>query len=188
MFQSLSVFRNISSHPYSYQIAGYNIHPAPVLNFNELSCLDRPCVEVMLLEVTNNRELKGGFQIGHMRSFHGNSVQFGGLKLSKMFMIKEELQRYKIPRKGAIFALRFKLGLKHWDSEPFMLVSNCSQVPKDIKPTIRHKRRRPSIPDVSEATSKQSKKEESLDALATVNTSKRVETSINPCSIKFLLS
>jgi hypothetical protein len=92
---------SISVQPAVYQIANYNVHPAPKVSL-EATFPVSLSITVSLVETNLNIELKEGFQVtryyevdshfqaGHIRTLRagGNCIHFTGLKLSKMGKIK----------------------------------------------------------------------------------------------------
>jgi len=161
----------ISVQPAVYQIANYNVHPAPKVSLESTFPVSLS-ITVALVETNLNLELKEGFQAGHIRTLRagGNCIHFTGLKLSKMGKIKGELRQKNIKQMDR-FHIRFIIGPKTWDSTPFRLVSSCTQLPKDIRETVRPPKRphssdsasgNPGSPDSEEPERKEKSRKEDM--------------------------
>ena len=86
-----------------------------------------------LIETTTNTQVKSGFRSGEAQVMRANSrvVQFSGLKLNKMGVLKIELSRLNLKTRDCTFLLRFTIGGHVLDSEPFRIVSSFSQLPTE---------------------------------------------------------
>ena len=83
-----------------------------------------------------------GFQAGmqiHLAS-GVTEVRFNGLKLNKMTNIKRELKSHA-SQQTMDFYIRFVIGDLQLDSDSFKIVSSCSQLPKNVKATVRPAKR-----------------------------------------------
>ena len=132
------------SQPASYQIANYNLHPTPVVNF-DVTLPSNGTVTAVLVDGSNHTELPSGFQTGKivclrvcLRNFKGQTrqveagtkvVYFTGLKLSKMGKIKNDLEYAKVPQPDSYY-IKFVLGNKSVNSTTFKIVSSTTMLPK----------------------------------------------------------
>lgn len=134
-FRELDI--TIDAQPASYQISNYNVYPPPKIFFNQELIKDEE-LKVSLVESTSDFKIKQGFQTGNTRALKsgGNCLVLSGLKLSKMRQIKTELRQNNINRWDT-FCIRIEIGNKSWDTFPFKLISNCNQLPLEIKEAVR---------------------------------------------------
>jgi hypothetical protein len=127
----------LRAEPETYQIANYNVYPAPALSI-ERGMPSTETVVATLVETGNMYEMKDGFQAGETKVIKegGNFLVFTGLKINKMGRIKNELRQMQIV-KYDMFFIRFRIGGRYWDSRSFKLVSSCTQLPKEIRSRVR---------------------------------------------------
>lgn len=128
---------SISVHPANYQIANYNVHPSPKIVLSKPTPVEHT-VNAALVELASGYELDEGFQTPPQKLLKpgGNCLIFSGLKLNKMGKIKNELRQHHIMRFDK-FIIRFRLGKFTLDSQPFKLLSSCTQLPPDVKDVVR---------------------------------------------------
>jgi hypothetical protein len=128
----------ITTQPASFQIANYNVHPAPILALN-VPLPSGQLINVTLIESVTNTEVSYGFQTGFSRTLYPGSkmIYFTGLKLSKMGKIKSDLHDKQLDT----FYLQFNIADRIITSEPFKVVSSCSRLPDDIKEAVRPPKR-----------------------------------------------
>jgi hypothetical protein len=62
-------------------------------------------------------------------------VVMQGLKLNKMGLLKQELDVTSL--KNLDFKIRFVTEISSWETTPFKIVSNCSQLPGDLRKIVR---------------------------------------------------
>lgn len=129
----------IQSQPKTYQITNFNIHPAPCLLFPSLMDQDIT-VTAHLVQCDETKQLVSkGFQGGDIQILRSGQTRlvFKGLKLNKMNPIKMEMN-YQIHKQTQfVFRIRFKVDNNFIFSDSFNLVSNCSQIPSDVRDTVR---------------------------------------------------
>lgn len=154
--------------PACYQIANYNVHPPPKI-FLSHSIPATLTVEIILVEDATGLQIRKGFQTGDTKTLRagGNCVHFTGLKLAKIGHIKAQLRQQNLKQTSG-FRLRIDILEKHWDSNPFKLVSSCTQLPENLKESVRPPKRRaksqtPSPNFVDDITLANSKEEEEDD-------------------------
>jgi hypothetical protein len=127
----------LRAEPEAYQIANYNVYPAPALSIERGMPITETVIAT-LVETGNMYEMKEGFQAGETKVIKegGNFLVFTGLKINKMGRIKNELRQMQIV-KYDMFFIRFRIGTHYWDSRSFKLVSSCTQLPKEIRSRVR---------------------------------------------------
>ena len=141
------------SQPAVFQIANYNVHPTPIVNFDA----PLPAANVLiayLVDSSSHRRLLNGFQggkrkvqisqfkllhwkltncqlLGFEKSLEAGTkvIYFTGLKLSKMGKIKNECEYAQIGGTDS-FYIQFQIGTKTVNSDVFRLVSSTTQLPK----------------------------------------------------------
>lgn len=91
------------------------------------------------MEENSGFVLQGGFQAGEVRVLRAGqtSVSFAGLKLAKMGPIKSELNFANSRVLQSDFCLKFQIGMTVIHSSSFRLVSSCSQMPQEVRDTVR---------------------------------------------------
>jgi len=135
----------LTTQPAKFQIANYNIHPAPSMT------IDTPLngnhtVYAHLVEYVSKTIVNGGFQSGDVRVLRSGqqTLYFTGLKLNKMGPIKTELHFQNSRQLNSEFCVQFKIGTRTFYSSPFKLVSSCSQLPQEIRENVRPTKKMPS--------------------------------------------
>jgi len=143
----------LRAEPETFQIANYNVYPAPALSI-ERGMPSTETVVATLVETGNMYEMREGFQASETKVIKegGNFLVFTGLKINKMGRIKNELRQMQIV-KYDMFFIRFRIGTHYWDSRKFKLVSSCTQLPKEIRSRVRPSK---SAPVSTEDTSSKS--------------------------------
>jgi hypothetical protein len=68
------------------------------------------------------------------------SIEFSGLKLSRIGQLKKSLEPRGIQAKEVDYVLRFQIGNEHVDSTPFKVVSSYSQLPAEYQAERPYKR------------------------------------------------
>jgi len=128
----------ISAQPASYQIANYNVYPTLSFAFQ----IDPPVPQlarISLVETESGYEFKRGFQSNVTWTLNPkeekNTIQFSGLKLNKMGILKEEMRVKHL--KEYNFKIRVRVDGKMWESASFKIVSNCAQLPKEVRDFVR---------------------------------------------------
>jgi len=125
----------ISIQPEKFQVANYNIYPSPSLTFEGASKKNHT-VYANLVENGTKCVVDGGFQSGDVRVLRigQNSVGFPGLKLNKMGPIKNVLNHHGSHSVCLFFCIEFKFdSYPSVYSQPFKLISSCSQLPVDLR-------------------------------------------------------
>ena len=67
-------------------------------------------------------------------------VEFNGLKLNKMTVLKKHLSANKLTVKNCLFRIRFSAGNESVDTESFKIVSSFSQLPHELQQQRNNKR------------------------------------------------
>jgi len=127
-----SINAKISTQPAKYQIANYNVFPSPTLNV-DTALPKNQTVSAKLLECTTKKCITGGFKTGDVQSVLPGvkAVQFTGLKLNKISVIKSQLSTTY--SKESTFCIQFSIGSAVWESEPFKVVSSFAQLPAELQ-------------------------------------------------------
>jgi len=133
---------SLVAQPAKFQIANYNINPAPAMSLDG-SIPSNETIHAVLIETTSGMIVTGGFQSGDVRVYRGGSkmVYFTGLKLNKMAPIKADLSSRNIKVADTTFCVRFTMGGKEMISDTFKIVSSCSQLPDEIRNAVRPAKR-----------------------------------------------
>jgi len=137
-----SYLATLVSQPAKFQIANYNINPAPAMSLDGTIPANET-IHAALIETTSGMIVCGGFQSGDIRVYRGGSkmVYFTGLKLNKMAPIKADLSSRNIKVSDTTFCVRFSIGRRDWTTETFKIVSSCSQLPNEIRNAVRPAKR-----------------------------------------------
>jgi len=140
----------VLTQPAKYQIANYNINPAPAISL-EMNFPSQETINAILIETTSKLPVISGFQTGEIRVFRGGSkmVYFTGLKLNKMAPIKSDLSNRNIKVADTTFCIRFSIGSTVWFSDSFKIVSSCSQLPVEIRNSVRPSKKIPEKTSIS---------------------------------------
>jgi len=132
----------IKVNPVQYQIANYNIFPAPILYFFE-GVKNNFTINTLLIESSSGQSVSNGFRAGDTQSMLSGvkNFEFSGLKLNRMGVIKSELQNIGLKAKDCYFFIRFSIdGLFLSDSEKFRIVSSFAQLPHEFQIQRPYKR------------------------------------------------
>jgi hypothetical protein len=124
--------------PELYQIANYNVYPAPEIFFEEELPHDIT-IYANLVENETHSVVPQGFQTETIREMRTGAQMktFAGLKLSKKGAIKNFLKEKSLKPKNMTFCIRFTIGSKSWHSRSFKILSSCSQLPPHLRDSIR---------------------------------------------------
>ena len=128
----------IKMQPELFQIANYNIYPAPEIFFEEELPYDIT-IQASLIEAESYKEVPQGFQTEASREMRTGAQMktFSGLKLSKKGVIKNFLKDNGLKPKNMAFCIRFSVGNQTWHSRSFKILSSCSQLPPHLRDSIR---------------------------------------------------
>ncbi len=130
----------MSAQPETYQIANYNIYPPPQITFEKELEKDT-IITVALIENDTHSVVTQGFRNADTTKELTSGVQaktFTGLKLSKKSVIKSYLKKLNLKKPNLVtFCIRFTLDNVHWYSRSFKVLSSCSQLPPQLRDTIR---------------------------------------------------
>jgi len=130
--------------PVGYQIANYNIFPAPVISIEgRVTDPFRAC----LIDAATGTVIQGAFKAGDVQAIlHGSkSTEFSGLKLARMSVLKKAVCANGLRPKERDFAIQFSCGPSTWVSDKFNIVSSYAQLPPAFqvqRPYKRSKRRK----------------------------------------------
>jgi hypothetical protein len=96
----------VTTQPADWQVANYNIYPAPSLTFSS-AIPTSVNITASLIEGGTNLELLAGLQAGHTKQLQSgvSIVQFTGLKLNKMGKIKNELAQQNLKQPENLYLL-----------------------------------------------------------------------------------
>ncbi len=147
----------MSTQPAPYQVANYNVYPCVSLAFSH-AIPKQVTISANLMIAEYDVELLSGLQAGHLKRVvaSATSAQFIGLKLNKMGKIKNELAQRSIKNPEGYY-IQFRIGPKKVNTTVFKLVSSTSQLPKDVKKSVRP-------PPTRGQHSKEESKEESVES------------------------
>ncbi len=128
----------IKMQPELYQIANYNIYPAPEISFEE-ELPHEVTVHADLIETESYSVIPQGFQTETSRQMRTGAQlkTFSGLKLSKKRVIKKFLKEKGLLPKNMPFCIRFSVDNQYWHTRAFKILSSCSQLPPDLRDSIR---------------------------------------------------
>ncbi len=128
---------SVSTQPAAYQVANYNIYPCLSLAFS-YGIPKQVIISASLMISEYDLELLFGLQAGHLKRVvtSATSAQFIGMKLNKMGKIKNELAQRGI-KNPAGYYVQFRIGSRKVNTEAFKLVSSTSQLPKEVKQSVR---------------------------------------------------
>jgi len=130
----------INVQPEVFQIANYNIYPTITIYF-AVKGTDPIQLSVVLVDCSTNLELSEGFQSNGTYSLpsKGNCIHLTGLKLNRMGSLKKQLSLKTL--KNLDFKIRFTAADLQWESNSFKIVSNCAQLPLEIREHVRPAKR-----------------------------------------------
>jgi len=128
---------SINTQPASYQVANYNVYPCISLSFSK-PLTTQLTVSANLMVSGTDMELLSGLQAGHLKKVVASAsiIQFVGLKINKMGKIKNELAQRNAKHPES-FYLQFRIGSRRVNTTSFKMVSSTSQLPEDVKKTVR---------------------------------------------------
>lgn len=134
--------------PEIYQVAKYNIYPAPEIGFHKY--FDEPQTVQAVLCHSGSTEISQGFTTGDVQVLKPgqNKVTFPALHLNLMTPIKNSVQQSGFTTSEASFSIKFKIGDLEIFSNPFKLVSAASQIPKGMD--VRPRKDKPNINPIQE--------------------------------------
>jgi len=130
----------ISTQPANYQIVNYNVNPAPCLALNA-PFASNETITAYLVESTSQLVVGNGFQSGDVRVLRSGTttIRFSGLKLNKMAAVKASMSG-SLPNVKVLdttFRIRFTVNNFCFYTDPFKIVSSCSQLPSTIRYEVR---------------------------------------------------
>jgi len=122
-----------------YQVANYNVYPIPTIYCNP-PLPSQALILAKLIDDTMNSQVVDGFVDGEMKLMKPGQtmLQFTGLKLHRINVIKESLKLRKGKSVNHKFSIQFSIGNQLVvSSTSFHIVSSCSQLPESIKGLMR---------------------------------------------------
>jgi len=124
-----------------YQVANYNLYPNLAISLGSC-CEKRAQAEISLVMVADGKfnVIPKGIQSGGEKWIEVGKkhASFQGLKFAKMRVIKQEIKKMSSGTKRANeFKLMISINNTHHYTNSFKLVSACTQIPEDIRETVR---------------------------------------------------
>jgi len=155
------------SQPAAYQIAHYNIFPAPIVKCQDSDTrLVGSTIQAVLVETSSHLVVEGGFVAGdsHLVASSNDIFEFSGLKLARVTIIKDYLRVFKLDIYKCDFLIEFSVKDDKWWSSEFKIVPTYTALPREYQ-TQRPYRRRPTIkPGISSQKRKKPEKDENEDS------------------------
>lgn len=131
--------------PEEWQVAHYNIIPMISLKIEQNNKLRKEFITATLVENTTGFPIPGGLIDGFKVEYNPavTDYTFQSLKLGRMGVAKNALQRAGMGIVGRQFCVEFKLGETTIRTYPFNMVSNIHSMPdkfKDRRHELHHRR------------------------------------------------
>jgi len=138
-----NITMQVQVQPAAYQIAHYNIFPAPVVLIRH-DHLTEP-IRATLVDAATSTVIPSGFTTGDLQAtlYGSTTIKFSGLKLARMSALKKAVSTQGLSFRDRQFVIQFTCGLDSCTSNQFTIVSNFPQLPPDLQEQRPYKRTKP---------------------------------------------
>jgi len=128
--------------PTAYQIAHYNIFPAPIVQFETSTLRPKEPIRASLVEVGRNITVDRGLAAGDVQAVLPGirTVEFSGMKLSRVSHIKDALAPYQLDMYKCLFAINFSFGSSSLRSTTFHIVPSYASLPQEYQAARPYRR------------------------------------------------